>query len=268
MNLEILSEIPPGEPKTNAILFVHGMWHGAWCWKEHFLPYFKEKSYASYAVSLRGHGDSTLAGEINSASITDYIADIHEAIRIIAKPTILVGHSMGGYLVQKYMEKYKTTGGVLLASVPPGGPVMASVNVFVCRMFTFCCCLALRNLKPLVEKKKDTKHWLFSDSVDSVTIDRINRKLCNESLKAYLQMFKDIFKVLISRNKADRPKIPIMVIGATSDRLISECSVNRTAKYYTDMNAQFIPGAHDIMLEPTWKQAADAIVDWLNENKL
>jgi len=57
MKLEILSEKPKGTQKQKPILFVHGAWHGAWCW-EKFLPYFAENGYAAYAVSLRGHGNS------------------------------------------------------------------------------------------------------------------------------------------------------------------------------------------------------------------
>jgi pimeloyl-ACP methyl ester carboxylesterase len=37
MNLEIISKSPSSEPRPTPLLFVHGAWHGAWCWAEHFL---------------------------------------------------------------------------------------------------------------------------------------------------------------------------------------------------------------------------------------
>ena len=43
--------------QRSPIFFVHEAWHAAWCW-ENFLPYFANRGYAAYAVSLRGHGTS------------------------------------------------------------------------------------------------------------------------------------------------------------------------------------------------------------------
>jgi pimeloyl-ACP methyl ester carboxylesterase len=40
------------------LLFVHGGWHAAWCWDEHFLDFFAERGFHAVAVSLRGHGRS------------------------------------------------------------------------------------------------------------------------------------------------------------------------------------------------------------------
>ena len=33
-------------------------YHGAWCWRENFMPYFSAAGYDCYAVSLRGQGGS------------------------------------------------------------------------------------------------------------------------------------------------------------------------------------------------------------------
>ena len=64
MKLEILSEKPKGTPKQTPILFVHGAWHGAWCW-EKFLPYdmMLEKNWQAVAdrmiawLNEKGLGD-------------------------------------------------------------------------------------------------------------------------------------------------------------------------------------------------------------------
>jgi hypothetical protein len=36
-----------------ALLFLHGSFHGAWCWAEHFLPYFCEMGYPAIALNWR-----------------------------------------------------------------------------------------------------------------------------------------------------------------------------------------------------------------------
>jgi len=33
----------PGTGKATPLVFVHGAWHGAWCWDEFFLPCFADK---------------------------------------------------------------------------------------------------------------------------------------------------------------------------------------------------------------------------------
>ena len=43
--------------KGPRIVFVHGMWHGAWCWEEHFVEYFVTRGFPVAAFSFRGHGD-------------------------------------------------------------------------------------------------------------------------------------------------------------------------------------------------------------------
>ena len=58
MRLEIIARAPAAEPRPTPLLFVHGAWHGAWCWDEHFLGYCARRGYAAVALSLRGHGGS------------------------------------------------------------------------------------------------------------------------------------------------------------------------------------------------------------------
>ena len=42
MKLEVITRIPKEQKHKTPLLFVHGMWHGAWCWDEFFLPFFEE----------------------------------------------------------------------------------------------------------------------------------------------------------------------------------------------------------------------------------
>ena len=119
MKIELLSQKPDKQTHSTPILFVHGAWHGAWCWQEYFLPYFAQNGWEVYALSLRGHGESD--GGIRWASGANYVADVAGVVEQIGRPPILIGHSMGGYVVQKYLEAHDAPAGVLLASIPPQG---------------------------------------------------------------------------------------------------------------------------------------------------
>src|SRR6476661_688640 len=62
MKLELITRTPAGTAYPTPILFVHGAWHGAWCWEEHFLDFFAERGHRVAALDLRGHGASPLRG--------------------------------------------------------------------------------------------------------------------------------------------------------------------------------------------------------------
>src|SRR6478735_2105335 len=93
------------ESHTAPLVFVHGAVHAAWCWDEHFLDYFADNGYRCIAFSLRGHGGSSLGEKaLNACSIADYVDDMRAVINQLPLHPVLVGHSMGGFIVQKYLE--------------------------------------------------------------------------------------------------------------------------------------------------------------------
>src|SRR5207237_10428375 len=52
MHLETLTKLPESNARPTPLLFVHGAWHDAWCWAEHFLPYFAQHGYISYRAFI------------------------------------------------------------------------------------------------------------------------------------------------------------------------------------------------------------------------
>jgi pimeloyl-ACP methyl ester carboxylesterase len=50
--LEVIDKGPALESDKTPLLFVHGAWHGAWCWDEHLLDYFAAKGCRSLAVNV------------------------------------------------------------------------------------------------------------------------------------------------------------------------------------------------------------------------
>ena len=130
MHLEVIKESPSKITHPNPILFIHGMWHAAWCWTEYFLPYFSQHGYITYALSLRGHGSSEGNKNLRWSSLDDYLTDVTQVISQMEIPPILVGHSMGGMIIQKYLEKNKTPAAVFLASTPPKGVLASTARTF------------------------------------------------------------------------------------------------------------------------------------------
>ncbi|MCE0506889.1 alpha/beta fold hydrolase [Roseivivax sp. GX 12232] len=80
-------------------LLVHGSCHGAWCWRD-LRPALEALGHEARAIDLPSHGaDRTPLGEVT----LDAYAEAIEAA--IDGPTILVGHSMGGYPISRAADR-------------------------------------------------------------------------------------------------------------------------------------------------------------------
>ena len=119
--LEVIDKGCVSESHPVPLLFVHGAWHAAWCWDENFLSYFADKGYRALAVSFRGHGDSPTYKPLRGCSVADYVADVRSVADRLPSAPVVIGHSMGGLIVQKYLESHDAPAGVLMTSIPPQG---------------------------------------------------------------------------------------------------------------------------------------------------
>ena len=79
------------------VLLLHGAWHASWVW-ENWLSLFAARGWDACVLDLRGHGASE--GSYREARLTDYLADVRGAIDTFERTPVLVGHSLGGLLIQ------------------------------------------------------------------------------------------------------------------------------------------------------------------------
>jgi pimeloyl-ACP methyl ester carboxylesterase len=59
--LEVIDKGSASESHPVPLLFVHGGYHGAWCWDEHFLDHFADRGFravADWRRDLQGHAQS------------------------------------------------------------------------------------------------------------------------------------------------------------------------------------------------------------------
>jgi pimeloyl-ACP methyl ester carboxylesterase len=97
-------------------VFVHGAWHGAWCWSK-VVSLLEGAGHKAIAVDLPGHGrDDT---PIAHVTFEAYCNKVREIVEAQPEQVILVGHSMGGRVVTQVAElrpdKIKTA--VYLAAI-------------------------------------------------------------------------------------------------------------------------------------------------------
>jgi alpha-beta hydrolase superfamily lysophospholipase len=262
MNLEILREEALSDIRSTPILFVHGMWHAAWCWAEHFLPYFAQQGYTSYALSLRGHGGSQGRKRLRWTSLADYVADVTQLVSQMEKPPVLIGHSMGGMIVQKYLESNGAPAAVLLASAPPNGVFAATLRVAFRHPLAFLKANLTMSMYQVVSTPQLAQQALFSADMSEEKARSYYSRLQDESYRAYLDMMG------LSLPRTKRLKTPLLVLGATDDSIISQREVEATARAYGTKAEVFPSMAHDMMLEDGWRMVAERILAWLNEQGL
>ena len=244
---EVLSALP-GEPTGRPpLLFVHGAAHGAWCFAEHWLPAAAERGFPAYAVSLRGHGGSGGARRLGRTTMREYVHDVLQTIAELPSRPVLVGHSMGGLIVQLVLERYQAKGGVLLAPAPLHGGARAFLSMARDRP-SHALRTAVGGTLPM------TPEVLF-EGLNPVEAERLSGRTGRESPIAQWQLF-------VPRTTGPI-RTPMLVVGTPDDRLVPLADVERAARRY-GVEPLLFPGiGHDLMLDAGQDRVLAAVLDWV-----
>jgi pimeloyl-ACP methyl ester carboxylesterase len=204
-------------------------------------------------VSLRGHGKSEGKKRLRFARVSDFVDDLQQTVDSLPETPILVGHSMGGFVVQKYLERRQVPLAVLLASVPPRGAWRIALRRLQEQPLDVIKSNLTFSLWPLVSNPETASSSLFSPEMPRSESARHHARLQDEAVLAYLD------SLLLNPVSARRVSGPMIVIGAERDRMIGRAEVETTAKVY-GVKPIIIPDcAHDMMLDVRWREVADRI---------
>lgn len=254
--LEFLACPVDGTPPP--LLFVHGAYVGAWCWAEHWLPWFAAQGYPAYALSLRAHGRSGGRERLHEFGLAAYADDVLAASAQLERAPILVGHSMGALVVQKVLEHgIECAAAVLVCPVPPFGVLPATFSLAFTRPTLFAQIQAMAaghrvSLDALQQA-------MFSGPLEADRLQRIYARLQPESRRALLDM---------SGWGLPQPwraaRVPTLVLGAARDVLIPAAQTESSARML-GADYRLLEGlGHAVMLETAWQVAARAVLEWLD----
>lgn len=192
--------------------------------------------------------------------VADYLADVMQVARQLPRPPIMVGHSLGGWLVQKYLEQCPAPAAILLASMSAGG----STPFLQRAVREHPLALARLALSGKFSTPAMTQAAFFAPSTPRPLVD------------AYFPYFRDQAESLrvmpeIASGQVTPPTdppVPVLVLGAEHDATIARAKIESTARRYNAPYEIFPALSHSMMLDPGWQQVADHMLAWLHAHGL
>lgn len=256
--------------QTNTIVFVHGMYLTPIVWQE-WETHFQDLGYDTHSPAWQQH-DLSVA-EQNSIHPSDALAALtlpevvrhyRDYIAALEETPILIGHSMGGLIVQMLLSEGIGAAGVAINSAPPQGVLSANADFLKANW---------PHINPVLSPDKPTQLTFeqftfgFVNDMDSETqINAYNHYAVPES--------RHVGKATLTRDAAidvTLPRAPLLILAGGNDHTIP-ASLNYTnfkkyqpAPSITDYK-QFPERNHWTILQPEWEMLAEYIQVWLGDN--
>jgi len=181
------------------LIFIHGMWFNSSVWKN-FIEYFKARNYECKAVNLKEGFD------LRQVCFTDYVDKVAS---LATKDDVLIGHSMGGLIVQKVAEQKEIKGGIAICSAPPKGIKFRNTSLF---LYSLKFLSKIITKKPIMPDKKFVKKFL-ANCVEEEKLEEIYEKIEVEAPKVAYELAMG--KIVVDEKKVG---CPLLFIATKNDK--------------------------------------------------
>ena len=255
------------QPKL--IVFITGAFISSICWTE-WKTFFEDNGYDCFAPAWP-HKDATAEVLRNRptndpvalntlSSLIEYYTSILNTLP--AKP-ILIGHSIGGLIVQLLLQKDMAIAGVAIHSFPPKGvnrfwlsflkAIWETMVLFSSGRFTY-----------LMSFKK-WKYTIANGMEYEEQKELYYQFVTPESKNVIREAFNCIAKIDFSK-----PHAPLLITSGGIDKLIPASLNYSNYKKYLNKSSiteytEFRTHCHLVFGVPSWKKEAEYIFYWLKE---
>jgi pimeloyl-ACP methyl ester carboxylesterase len=249
---------PAGQPP---LLFVHGGYSHAALWGVRFIPYFQQHGYDCYALDLSGHGSQPADRQsLDEFGIDDFVADLTAAVARLPELPVLIGHSMGCLVCQRFLEQGQARAVAFLAPVPPTG-TGGTASRLALTMPDFFAELPNAVNGTASEKTMQTMAGVyFSPTMPAAETVHYLPLIQPESEKAVAEML--IAPWRIARR---RQHLPALVMGGSADQVFPAAMLYFTAAAWGAQTKIIADAGHMLMLDPQWPEAAGKLLEWLDK---
>lgn len=238
MEIDGLEVVKRNGNNEKMIFFIHGSSGGAWCWEEHFSLFFNSYGYATCSFSMRGNGCSWGKDRFNKWGIDDYVQDCMQVLKSIDRKPIIIAHSVGCSILMRILSQYQDIAEkvIFLAPMPYNG------------VWAEYCRIGFSSLR-----YHDSLDMYFGNRLAKEKVERYKEKCSPVSTRVSRQLL-----VPILLNKTFY-KMNSLVIGSTSDLMVSKVAVYKVGKKFNSKIIMFPEMCHMLMLDPEWGKVADEI---------
>ena len=222
------------------LYFVHGLNGSAQNWKE-IMKYLMDQGFECEAIEL------SQGLELKKTHLIDYVDKVRA---FVSKDDVVIGHSMGGLIMQKVAEQSSIKAGIGICSAPPAGITMNKISWWHQLRYVPYVLFGIP-FKPSLPLVKE----IFLNDMDNQIQRRIYRSLQKQSAHVTYEVMKQKIAV-------DEQKIfcPLYFIGRSNDATIPVEITKKIAKKY-DASYEIIKGNHYIYHD--WQKTAELIDSYL-----
>lgn len=240
------------------LLFVHGGYTHSLCWQVNFIPFLNARGYDCYALDLSGHGASGGHERLHEFGLADYAEDLAWAVSSLPAQPVLIGHSMGTQVVQRYLVDGEAAGVALLSPVPPTGTSGTASRLAVTEPAFFEELPNAMAGTPSTRTLQVMARVYFSPDMPFEDTLQFMPMIGAESDHAVAEMV-----ALPFMRTGRRPNIPALVMGGSEDQVFPASMLFFTALAWRARSVTIERAGHMLMLDPQWQEAAGALADWL-----
>jgi pimeloyl-ACP methyl ester carboxylesterase len=214
---------PPEQKKFNsALILVHGVWSGPWCWQS-WATHFCNLGWDCTALDLRHRGTENPPRNFSSLSFSDCARDLGEVIRSFSTPPVLVAMNLGALMALKALEESKLTALILVSPSPPGNLTGAQSRSQRLLWLKYRLLLFLR--RPFRIDEKDFRVHFLTPLPENLQTG-LTRQTVPESsalVGEFLAPHIDF--------EPDSLSCPLLVLGGSHDKLTPAATSGRMAQW-------------------------------------
>ncbi|MET0182033.1 MAG: alpha/beta hydrolase [Caulobacterales bacterium] len=248
------------------VVFVHGAFCGGWAW-DAFREPFEAAGYETHAPSLPHHERGADLEALAKSGVQDYCDAIVHYAKGMSAPPILIGHSLGGLIVQMAAMHMPVSAVVLMASSAPWGVVPMTLDEAGNALGMF---LLGDYWSRAIPPDYRAARMNTLDRLSHEDARRAFARFVPESGRAVretMQWWSDIS--MATSAPVYKISAPILGIGGGKDRINSSSTVRRIINRFPAGQGQFkeFPTlSHWMVNEPEYLEVAAFVIDWLDAN--
>ena len=256
-------------PQSRTIVFIHGLFQNPNSWKR-WAEYFQSKGYTCHVPAYPYHdGDPNALRQnsdprLGSVTLKEVVVHLSAFIDTLPEKPILIGHSMGGLVVQKLIASGRGSAGICIDTAPPKGIFSLEWS--------------------FLKANFPTINPLQGNSVCLPSVEWFHYAFCNTMSMEETKKEYQLFVVPESRNiprsstlsdgaiNFKAPHNPMLFIAGEKDNIIPWSLNKKNYAAYKDSGSKrdfkVFPGrTHYICGQQGWEEVADYCHSWITSIK-